>query len=473
MIEEPDIFWEDTRDQIDHSFRFEQDRLERLDPVARRRRLRGVLASVFGRGTDSADPRGGAAAVRGSRSLEARTKAVRRRVMDDWKAVLEVSVPAEVASSFPVEYSGRELVEALGSTGLLDTSAMPTALKDKRVRRGESADNRDAVWVVADAVKGTDALRTSEANRTPVIPLWLIRSGGILAGLISLWGLIAVVAITTGVQATAMVENIYLVLGAALLGAGGLTGLTYAGYRVKNRELEYSPLEVQQLAAATVDWPGRAGLTAYPNGQKLLSEWDSRWGKGTGEVGAAAVVWREAYLVAVANRIAKDIRASAAWGNELCDEQRVRIDLDSTLRDIRRRAHLIWRVDATTVWPAENNPQRDLVVARNKDMQAAAAVAWDSLVALVAQLRDYYTNQLTPIDALLADIAKVTASQTWMPDAAVLQLHIDAAGNDLRREDIAAAAGALQDLRADLSARFAFLRQTLTDENNMLQTLTV
>lgn len=463
MIEEPDIYWAGTRDQSDLALR---DGQERMDQATRRRRWREVLSAVSGRGSESTD-------TWRSRSLEARTKAVRRRVMDDWNAVLEVAVPAEVSSSFPAEYTGRELIGALGSTGLLNTSALPAALMDKRARRGESADNRDAVWVVADASKGTDARRTSEANRTPAIPLWLIRSGGVLAGLAVLWVLFAVVVLCVGIGAEPLVEGVLVSLGAAVAGAGGLAGVTYAGYRVKTRDLEYSSAEVLQLTAATVDWPGRGGLESYPNGKKLLAEWDSRWGKGPGEVGAAAVVWPEARLVAVANLIAKDIRSSDAWGSELCDEQRVRIDLDSTLRDIRRRAHLIWSVHASLVWPADNNPQRDLVVARNNDMQAAAGVAWDSLVAMVAQLRDYYINQLKPIDALLVDIAKVSASQAWMPDSALLQLHIDAAGNDLRREDIAAAGAALQDLRADLSARFEFLRQTLTDENNMLQTLTV
>lgn len=470
MIEDPDLYWEETWDHNDRASRAEQRRQERLDRAERPRRLRGALAAVFDR---QSDPRGGVVAVRRSGSLEDRTKAVRRRVLDDWNAVLEVAVPAEVSRSFPAEYSGRELVSALGSTGLLNTSALSAELMAKRARRGESADNRDAVWVVADASKGTDARRTSEANRAPAIPLWLIRSGGVLAGLAVLWGLFAVVVLCVGIGAEPLVEGILVSWGAAVAGAGALAGLTYAGYRVKSRDLEYSSAEVLQLTAATVDWPGRGALESYPNGKKLLEEWDSRWGKGPGEVGAAAVVWPEARLVAVANLIAKDIRSSDAWSSELCDEQRVRIDLDSTLRDIRRRAHLIWSVEASLVWPADNNPQRDLVVARNNEMRAAAVVAWDSLAALVTQLRDYFINQLKPIDALLADIAKVSASQAWMPDSALLQLHIDAAGNDLRREDIAAAGAALQDLRADLSARFEFLRQTLTDEKNMLQTLTV
>lgn len=494
MIDDPHIYRARPHGYIfDRSVRAE---LGQLDRAARRPRWQEVLAAAFGRGSHSVDPRVDVTTMRRSRSLEARTKAVRRRVMDnpegdgevdvpdartkavrrramdDWNAVLEVSVPAEVSSSFPAEYSGRELVSALGSTGLLNTSALSAELIAKRVRRGESPDNRDVVWVVADANKGTDARRTSEANRTPAIPLWLIRSGGVLAGLAVLWAILAVVVLCVGVGANALVEGVVVSLGAAVAGAGALAGLTYTGYRVKTRDLEYSSAEVQQLTAATVDWPGRGGLESYPNGKKLLAEWDSRWGKSPGEVGAAAVVWPEARLVAVANLIAKDIRSSDAWGSELCDEQRVRIDLDSTLRDIRRRAHLIWSVHASLVWPADNNPQRDLVVARNNDMQAAARVAWDSLTALVAQLRDYYINQLKPIDALLADIAKVSASQAWMPDSALLQLHIDAAGNELRREDIAAAGAALQDLRADLSARFEFLRQTLTDEKNMLQTLT-
>ena len=53
-------------------------------------------------------------------------------------------------------------------------------------------------------------------------------------------------------------------------------------------------------------------LDRYANADTLRREWHKRW-LWRMQPGAAALVWREPHLVAVAQLIGRDIRSSAAW----------------------------------------------------------------------------------------------------------------------------------------------------------------
>ena len=104
---------------------------------------------------------------------------------------------------------------------------------------------------------------------------------------------------------------------------------------------------------------------------------------------------------------------------------------------------------------------------RNNEITDAATAAWDTLAELVRQLQDYRA-QLTPIDKVVTEIGALDQSSHRITDDAVRQLHIDAAGNTLHRGDVHEATTELADLNANLAARLATLRQSLTDTTNGL-----
>ena len=88
----------------------------------------------------------------------------------------------------------------------------------------------------------------------------------------------------------------------------------------------YTADELTTLDAACIDWPAvPEELDRYANGETLRREWFSRW-LWRMQPGAAALVWREPHLVAVATLLSRDIRSSAAWNSDLFDIHRVRID---------------------------------------------------------------------------------------------------------------------------------------------------
>lgn len=228
----------------------------------------------------------------------------------------------------------------------------------------------------------------------------------------------------------------------------------------------YTDDEIAAFDAAALDWPAvPEELDRYASADTLRREWHKRW-LWRMQPGAAALVWREPHLVAVAQLIGRDIRSSAAWNSSLFDINRVRVDLPSTLNDIHVRAHRIWRARANLVPPATKDPA-DSVARRNNEITDAATAAWETLVELVRQLQDYRA-QLAPIDKVVTEIATLDQSSHRITDDAVRQLHIDAAGNTLHRGDVHEATTELADLNAHLAARLTTLRQSLTDTTNGL-----
>ena len=171
-------------------------------------------------------------------------------------------------------------------------------------------------------------------------------------------------------------------------------------------------------------------------------------------------------MLAVATLLGRDIRSSPAWNSKLLDIHRVRIDLERTLDDIYLRAHRVWRARANLVPPPSKDPA-DVVGRRNAEITAAAGDAWNTLVALVRQLQDY-RKSLAPVDAIFAEIRALQQCSLRITDDAVRQLHVDAAGNTLHTGAVGAATVELADLNANLAARLATLRQSLTATTNGL-----
>ena len=228
----------------------------------------------------------------------------------------------------------------------------------------------------------------------------------------------------------------------------------------------YTADELTTLDAACIDWPAvPEELDRYANGETLRREWFSRW-LWRMQPGAAALVWREPHLVAVATLLSRDIRSSAAWNSDLFDIHRVRIDLEQTLDGIYSRAHRIWRARANLV-PPPTRHRDDMVARRNTEITDAACHAWDTLVELVRQLQDY-KRQLAPIDAVFSEITALQQSSLRITDDAVRQLHVDAAGNTLHAGAVGAATIELAELNANLAARLRTLRHSLTAATNGL-----
>lgn len=217
------------------------------------------------------------------------------------------------------------------------------------------------------------------------------------------------------------------------------------------------------MSRAVADWPGRSSLSGYANAKTLRSEWDQRW-QWASNHGAAAAVWREPHLVGIATPIAADIRASNAWDSVLFDTHRVRVNLDTTLRDIRLRAHRIWRIRADTVTPVETTGP---AARRYQEVISAVDDAWNTLVALVTEL-DAYRAELAPIDALVEEITALQLCSERVSDDALRQLHIDAAGNELKRSAIADTSAELADLTANLTGRLEVLRCALRAPSSTL-----
>lgn len=228
-------------------------------------------------------------------------------------------------------------------------------------------------------------------------------------------------------------------------------------------QTSYTPAELSVLHAATVRWPAPDALAAYPNGRTLVAEFRAHCPLMLqDQPGAAAAAWREPLLVGIAYLIGDDIRSSRSWRSPLFDEQRIRVDLDATLRDVALRAHRIWRVHANTVSTGGSGAAADRVHSRNDEVRQAAEMAWQTLLGLVRQLADY-RERLRPLDDDLDAIDALQHNVRALPDDAVLQLYADAIGNEFRRDELARAAADLEALHADVDAQIGFLRRFLRD----------
>ncbi|WP_102144323.1 hypothetical protein [Mycobacterium hubeiense] len=356
----------------------------------------------------------------------------------------DIPLAPQVQTGIKHSYTVRQIVDALAATTpsrIIDESALSTSLAAKRSARGESG-----------------APYAPPARKPPM-------SGSELALLASLpvtWGLSTVAVVTDVLPTPAVIAVIALTV--ALTAVALILG-RYPQLRPSHRRAldGYTAAEHAELSRAVADWPGRARLSTYVNADTLQGQWDQRW-KWASQPGAAAAVWREPHLGGIATLIAADIRASTAWNSELFDTHRVRIDLDATLRDIRSRAHRIWRISADTAVPTDTTgPAAD----RHREITTAIDEAWDRLVGLVVEL-DQYCTQLAPIDALVTEINALQLSAERVSDDALRQLHIDAVGSDLKRDTIANSAAELAELTANLNGRLEVLRGALHQPSSVL-----
>jgi hypothetical protein len=369
-----------------------------------------------------------------------------------------------VRAPLDYDYSATEIMAALPRSEAVDASALPADLRRKAREYGDDLDDideseqlttgrrRDIAWSViarAGRVVGPVAKYGALVAAALAFTVGFYRWPHVGAGFVDVLG----------------VSNpfVYLVVGFGVV--AGVCGLARRRAAAQPAWL-YTADELATLDAASIDWPAvPEELDRYPNGDVLRREWHNRWTWHM-QPGAAALVWREPHLVAVATLIGRAIRSSAAWKSELFDIHRVRIDLDETIDDIYMRAHRIWRARANLVPPPTKDPD-DVVARRNAEITDAAADAWQTLVELVRQLQDY-RKHLAPIDAVFAEITALRLSSMRGMDDAVRQLHVDAAGNALHSDTVDAVTVELADLNANLAARLRTLRQSLTATTNGL-----
>ena len=383
----------------------------------------------------------------------------------DRQTPLPPPIDDSVRAPLDYAYTAIDIMAALPRSEAVDADAVPADLQRKARAHGDDLDNivesehlttrhrRDIAWTeIARAGRFVDPIAKYGALAAAGIAVvlmaghWWRHSGASVVEILAASNPFGYLAIALGA--------------AALLVRFARRSAATAPHWV------YTVDELATLDAASIDWPVvPEELDRYANGGALRREWHNRWMSRI-HPGGAALVWREPHLVAVATLLGRDIRSSPAWNSELLDIHRVRIDLERTLDDIYLRAHRIWRARANLVPPPSKDPA-DVVARRNAEITDAAADAWNTLVALVRQLQDY-RKSLTPVDAIFAEIRALQQSSLRITDDAVRQLHVDAAGNTLHTGAVGAAAVELADLNANLAARLATLRQSLTATTNGL-----
>lgn len=372
--------------------------------------------------------------------------------------------PIGEAVRAPLEYSytAPELMAALPRSEAIDVEALPADLQHKARTCGDDLDN---IIKSDQLVRRRGILARVADSRAGRAVYPLAAYGAVLTATITLT-LMAVYALRAPDASSAEIlaasgwfRDLAAVLGVVTLGLGWRR-------RASASPQVYTTEELATLDAASIAWPAvPEDLDRYANGETLRRDWHNIW-MARIQPGAAALVWREPHLVAIATLLGREIRSSPAWHSELLDVHRVRIDLDRTLADIHLRAHRVWRARANLVAPPSTDPE-DVVARRNAEIDDAAGEAWNTLLDLVRQLQGY-RKALAPIDVIFAEILALQQSSLRITDDAVRQLHIDAAGNTLHAGAVGAAAGELADLNANLTARLATLRQSLTAATNGL-----
>lgn len=263
--------------------------------------------------------------------------------------------PRELDLTWP--YRDRHMLEALASSpaGHVDPMLLAPALAAKLAATTHGGiTNAPLTW------------RHDATTSAATVALGLAL-GGPSAAALPLTGPTAAVVTTGGVAAIA-----WLVLVAALLR--------------RHPRVSYTRAERRSLDAARVHWPAhRDALTAYPN-PDLVDEWDARFRTqpdAAQHAGAAALVWPEPNMVAVAAVLTAGVRDTKAWSCPLLDIYRARMDLDGHLSRIALLAHRRWRRYAANLGPSAGHDS-----------------AWRELVELVDQIGTYRA-QLLGIDALL------------------------------------------------------------------------
>lgn len=406
-------------------------------------------------------------APKGIESGRAVAPALRRSSLPSQEAMpLRPAISEDIRTPIDHEYSAVELIEALPVRGRVDPTMLPAALVDK------AAAHHDDL----SSIGASSRAQVPDPRRGVLRHVLL---GALLAAVIGVltWAIVA------GTDAVA--EAIYgMCYELVLLGFFSLThpwvlmwmgvavgvvgwGCEHFGWRLPHSLPLYTDDELRQLEAGVAAWPEMAeDLDEYANSAALHEQWAQRW-RWAETPGAAALVWREPHLVAIAALICGDIASSRAWHSELFDVHRIRIDLDQTFIDIHLRAHRIWSARANLI-PVTGELPDDPVRRRNDDITAAADDAWSTLVELVRQLQDYQ-RQIAPIDAMLTDIEALQQSAVRIPDAAVQQLFIDAANNETHAATVTNATAELAELNANLEARLHLVCEALGQPASVLQ----
>lgn len=368
-----------------------------------------------------------------------------------------------VRAPLKYSYTAAELMNALPRTDAIDVEALPADLQHKARSHG---DDLNSIIEADQMLRRRSVLDRIADSRAVRAAYPLAAYGAVVTAGFALM-LVAVYAArhpdpSSGdiLAATNLLRNL----------AVGFSALTFALW-IARRHVSASPwvyttAELATLDAASIAWQTvPEDLDRYANAETLRREWHNIW-MARIEPGAAALVWREPHLVAIAALLARDVQSSPTWQSELLDAHRVRIDLGKTLDDIHIRAHRVWRARANLVAPPSTDPA-DVVARRNAEINDAACDAWNTLLALVRQLQDYRTA-LAPIDAIFIEILTLQQSITRITDNAVRQLHIDAAATTMQTDAVGTASNELADLNANLTARLATLRQSLTAASNGL-----
>lgn len=405
-------------------------------------------------------------AIRETESGRSDSPALKRPSLSSQEAMpLRPAISEDIRTPIDHEYSAAELIEALPARGRVDPTTLSAAL-------------------VAKAAAHHDDLSSIGASSRAQVPdprrgvLRHVLLGALLAAVIGVFSWVIVAG--TGAVAEAIYDmcSELVLLGffslahpwvlmwtGAAVGAVGW-GCERFGWRLPRSLPLYTDDELCQLESGVAAWPEMAeDLDGYANSEALHEQWAQRW-RWSDTPGAAALVWREPHLVAIAALICGDIANSRAWRSELFDLHRIRIDLDQTLIDIHLRAHRIWSARANLI-PVTGELPDDPVRRRNDDVTAAADDAWSTLVELVRQLQDYQ-RQIAPIDAMLTDIEALQLSAMRIPDAAVQQLFVDAANNEAHAGQITNATAELAELNANLEARLHLVREALGQPASVL-----
>lgn len=366
---------------------------------------------------------------------------------------LRPHLPDDVRLPFNHGYTATEIMFALPASSRVDTTALPESLQAKVRLHGEDLAN-------IDSRRGrTTRQRGRTVQHAPSRTLTLAVGGVTAAAGISLLAL----AVTHQLGTRTALH--IAMAAAATLAVHGMYRRARAR-AARQPAAVYTPAERLLMKNALIDWPAvPEELDTYPNHEVLQRQWHSRWTWRI-EPGAAALVWREARLVAVANLIGRDIRTSKAWRSDLFDVHKVRIDLDQTLAEIASRGHRVWRAHANLVPPTNADPN-GIVARRNEEICDAAERAWVSLVELVVQLQKYKT-ELEPIEAVVAEIEAYELSRHRTDDKALRQLNVDAVGNEYASGDVSAAAAEVDELNADLATRLKTLSHALAATTNVL-----
>lgn len=239
-----------------------------------------------------------------------------------------------------------------------DLSAVPDALADKLVSLGGKAVN--------GTVDIEDILsRNAGREESTVFAAKVAAAVALIAGV--LWLIQDTPSTLFGAVLGAHVAVVWLVCGAI------------ASYLWLQSRREFSYSEVATLKQAEIVWPlDPSELAKYPNAEVLRREWADADPRPSG-CGSAALVWREPRLVAVANAIAKDIRANPVWDTGFFDTAHLDGQIDEVVRDVTARSYRLWRLHA------ESEPALHGLAAPGVD-ETIAEAAWAAAATQVDQL---------------------------------------------------------------------------------------